>query len=248
MLHTLLIFTGLVAGIGITTVGPGGVLATVGLVQFTALTPAVIAGTIMTTNIANGVVGTAVYARSGHLKIPATRRLAGALTVTALVGTPIGVMANSAVTGRGFELILAAFLLLTAGLVWLRQIKSAGSGPAAQLPLWLLGALGLMVAGASGLLGVGGPVLSVPILIALGAQALPALAAAQVQSIVISSVGATGYLLAGAVDWQMALIIGVPQLLGVVIGWKIARVVPALFLTRGLITVLLVLVPILVFL
>ncbi|XBH20378.1 sulfite exporter TauE/SafE family protein [Jonesiaceae bacterium BS-20] len=248
MLTLLLMLVGLTAGIGITTVGPGGVLTTVGLVHLTTLSPAVIAGTVMTTNIANGLVGTTVYARSGHLKDHATRRLAKVLTGTAVLGTPAGVFLNTGLSNREFELILAVFLLAVAGLVWLRQRRAGVTTDGPQLRLGPLGVIGILVACASGLLGVGGPVLTVPILIALGVRVLPALAAAQVQSIVISTVGATGYLLAGAVDWTMVAVIGMPQLVGVVLGWKIARAVPSKVLTSGLIIVLVLLVPTLLFL
>lgn len=248
-MHTLLlVLVGLSAGIGITAVGPGGVLSTVGLVHLTALSPAVIAGTVMTTNIANGIVGTAAYARSGHLKVPTTRKLVGVLTLTALVGTPVGAALNAGLSDRDFKLILGFFLLIVAGLVWRRELaaKDNLSGTNTQHPqpkIAILIALGLIVAAVSGLLGVGGPVLTVPLLVAMGVPILPALAAAQVQSIVISTVGSASYIFTGAFDWKIALIIGIPQLIGVLAGWKIARAVPGTYLNRALIVVLLALAP-----
>jgi len=95
----------------------------------------------------------------------------------------------------------------------------------------------------SGLLGLGGPMLSVPLLLALGVEVLAALAAAQVQSIVIATVGTIGYAVHGSVDWALVLLIGLPVLLGVVVGWRIARALPTRTLRTVLVVVLLLLAP-----
>lgn len=68
--------------------------------------------------------------------------------------------------------------------------------------------------------------LTVPVLVACGVPVLSSLAAAQAQSVVIASVGTPGYLAQGVVSWSLALLIGIPELCGVLIGWKIAHAVP----------------------
>jgi uncharacterized membrane protein YfcA len=85
--------------------------------------------------------------------------------------------------------------------------------------------------------------LSVPLLLALGVGVLEALAAAQVQSIVIASVGTIGYALHGSVDWPLVGLIGLPELAGVIVGWRIARALPTRTLRGILIAVLLLLAP-----
>jgi uncharacterized membrane protein YfcA len=104
-------------------------------------------------------------------------------------------------------------------------------------------AVGVGVGLVSGLLGLGGPMLSVPLLLALGVEVLAALAAAQVQSIVIATVGTTGYALHGSVDWPLVVLIGLPVLVGVVVGWRIARALPTRTLRTVLVVVLLLLAP-----
>src|SRR3546814_1560815 len=69
--------------------------------------------------------------------------------------------------------------------------------------------------------------LSVPLLVAAGVPMLPALAVAQVQSVAGSGLGAIGYAVQGGIDWPMAIFVAVPQMVGVVVGWKVARAVPA---------------------
>jgi uncharacterized protein len=91
---------------------------------------------------------------------------------------------------------------------------------------WIALPLGLSVALISGLFGLGGQLLSVPLLISIGAPMLPALGAAQAQSIVIAGVGTIGYALRGAIAWPLVLVIGVPLLAGALAGWRIAHAVP----------------------
>jgi hypothetical protein len=68
---------GLIAGIGITAVGPGGVLVTIGLFALTGLSPAEVAGTAIVTHVATGAAGTAAYVRSGRLREASTPRSPG---------------------------------------------------------------------------------------------------------------------------------------------------------------------------
>lgn len=236
----LLAVIGLVGGVGIAAVGPGGVLPTIGLFVLTPLAPATVAGTAIATNIATGVVGTAAYTVSGQLRDPATRRTAWILAATALAGTPPGVVINGHVSSRSFGILLAVFSVAVAALVWLR---GRGSAVAARPRDAVVAGLGLAVGLASGLLGLGGPLLSVPLLIALGVEALAALAAAQAQSVVIATVGTVGYALSGRVDWALVLLIGLPELAGVLLGWRIARALPTRALRLVLIAALLALAP-----
>lgn len=234
---------GLVGGIGITAIGPGGVLPTIGLFALTDLTPAQVAGTAIVTHIATGVVATAAYWRSGHLRAPATRRTAAILAGSAVLGTPVGVGINDLVSPSGFGQALAVLLVVVAGLVWYRQRRTPHSASTTHPKQLTVALVGFAVACASGLVGVGGPMLTVPILIALGVGVLESLAAAQVQSIVIAGVGTVGYMSAGAIDWPLAVLVGVPELIGVLLGWKLARMLPTRVLQRALVVALLVLAP-----
>ncbi|MEU8801939.1 sulfite exporter TauE/SafE family protein [Spirillospora sp. NPDC048819] len=263
-----LVLVGLVAGVGITAVGPGGVLVTAGLFAVTALPPAQVAGTALVTNVATGVLGTAVYVRSGQLREPGTRRLAVLLAGGAVAGTPVGVLVNGMVTGRVFGVLLGVFVALVAVLVLRRGPagRAPSGGPPDALPgggvpgggvpgggvpgggvpglrAGVVVAAGAGVAAAGGMFGVGGPVLCVPLLVALGVPVLSALAAAQAQSVVIAGAGTAGYVPAGAVDWTLAAVVGVPELAGVLLGWVIARAVPAGALKAALVVTLLALAP-----
>lgn len=238
---------GLVAGVGITAIGPGGVLATIGLFALTALTPAQVAGTAIVTHVATGALATAAYTRSGHLRDPHTRRTALTLAAAAVVGTPLGVLINSVVSGQAFGIVLGVFSAGIAALVWYRDRRPRADPAGHHLRTGVVAAVGFGVAVASGLVGVGGPLLAVPLLVTLGAPVLSALAAAQVQSVVIAGVGTLGYLTAGAIDWPLAALVGIPELAGVLLGWVIARRLPARTLKYALIVSLIGLAPYLAF-
>lgn len=236
---------GLVGGVGISAVGPGGVLPTIGLFALTPLAPAAVAGTAIATNIGAGVAGTVAFAASGQLRDRATRRKAVLLAVAAVVGTPPGVLANTHVSKKLFGVLLGVFAVVVAVLVWQRGRREAAAGaargrhPSAGVVL----AVGVGVGLVSGLLGLGGPMLSVPLLLALGVELLAALAAAQVQSVVIATVGTIGYAVHGSVEWPLVALIGLPVLVGVVVGWRIAQALPTATLRTVLVVVLLLLAP-----
>jgi uncharacterized membrane protein YfcA len=228
-----LLLISLAAGIGISAVGPGGVFMTIGLYAFTDLPPPVVAGTAIVTHIGTGLVGTLAYLRSGQFRECATRRVALILCAITCIGLPIGIWINAHVSRQGFGVLLGLFAAAIGVLVWHRQRRphsqDTAQGPAAP-PDGLSALIGCCVAAGAALFGLGGPMICVPLLVATGMPMLPALAAAQAQSVVGSGLGTIGYALHGAIDWPMAVFIAVPQMLGVVIGCKVAHAVPA----RGL--------------
>lgn len=238
----LLVLCGLAGGVGITALGPGGVVPTLGLFTLTGLAPAEVAGTAMAVHLATGALAAAAFTRSGQLRGPETRRTALLLGGAALLGTPLGVQLNSAVSARGFGLLLATLAVAVAALVWWREHRPP-AGDLAHPPVPQVLGLGLAVAVASGTAGIGGPMLTVPLLIALGVPVLESLAAAQVQSVVIAGLGVLGYLGQGAVHGPLAAAVGVPALVGVLVGWRVAHALPTRRLKHALIVALLAVAP-----
>ena len=233
---------GFIGGIGITAIGPGGVLPTIGLFALTDLSPAQVAGTAIVTHVATGALGGMAYRRSGHLGSPGSRRTVRVLALTALVGTPLGILANDALSPRGFGLVLAVLVVcVAAALVLQRDRQPLTSGR--HVATGVLATIGVVVAVAAGIVGIGGPMLSVPLLIVCGSPVLDSLAAAQVQSVVIAGTGSVGYLIHGSIEWPIAALVGFPELAGVLIGWRLARVVPASVLKRVMVAALLALAP-----
>lgn len=229
---------------GVTALGPGGVLVTIGLFAFTHMSPARIAGTAMVTNFTIGMLAAAAYTRSGQFRERSTRRIAVILAATAVIGAPLGVVINRGVSSQAFGILLGVFV---AALVWYRDRHSAaGISHRNSTPITVM-ALGFGVATASGLVGVGGPVLAVPLLIALDMPMLSAIAAAQVQSVAIAGIGTLGYFAVGVIDWRLAAVIAIPELAGAFLGWIVARALPIRTLKYTLVVSLLGLAPYLIF-
>lgn len=241
---------GFVGGIGITAIGPGGVLPTIGLFALTDLSPAQVAGTAIVTHVATGALGALAYRRSGHLAGPGARRTVRVLALTALAGTPLGILANAVLSPRGFGIVLAVLVVGVAAALGLQRDRSPRTGQgqvSTRVPSHVAGAvaapIGLLVAVAAGIVGIGGPMLSVPLLVLGGTPMLDALAAAQVQSVVIAGTGSVGYLIHGSIEWPIAALVGLPELAGVLIGWRLARVVPPQTLKRVMVAALLAVAP-----
>lgn len=242
----LLVVLSLFAGVGITAVGPGGIFITIALVALTDLPPAVVVGTASATFIATGLVGAESYRRSGELDSRSSKRMAVVLCLTGLAGALVGVRLNAFIDESTFSILLGVFVSLTGILVFYRtRYGSDGDDFDVMTPGGTLGVAGIgaFVGISGGLLGVGGPVLAVPLLVAIGVPMLIAVGVAQVQSVFVAAFATAGYLAQNAVSWPLAVAIGIPELLGVVAGWKIAQSIDSKILTRVLAIVLLVLGP-----
>ncbi len=246
----LLALFGFAGGVGTTALGPGGVLVTIGLFLFSGLPPAAISGTAIATNVGSATLGTGAFARSGQLRGRETRRIAAVLIAAAVVGTPLGVLVNAHISGGAFGILLGICVAAIGVLLFVRERQrraasapgasaTSASAPTAAAPTArptrahdampapsIVLPLGLAVALVSGLFGLGGQLLSVPLLISIGAPMLPALGAAQAQSIVIAGIGTVGYAIRGAIAWPLVLVVGVPLVVGALVGWRLTQTVP----------------------
>jgi len=242
-----LVAVAFLAGIGITAIGPGGIFLTVALFVSLPASPATVAGTASATFVATGALGSAAYVRSGEFASAPAREMAAVLSAASVAGALAGTRLNLRVSEATFGALLAAFVALVGAVILYREV--VGVAPANRVgttPLrrrLLLSGVGFGVGVAGGLLGVGGPVLAVPVLVVLGVPMLVGVAVAQVQSVFLSGFATVGYAWAGAVSWPLVVLVGVPQLLGAVVGWRLAHAVPAGRLRVALGGVLLVLAP-----
>ncbi|ESP88298.1 sulfite exporter TauE/SafE family protein [Candidatus Halobonum tyrrellensis] len=232
---------GFLAGVGITAIGPGGVFVTVAL-ALTAAPPAVVAGTGGATNIAAGLLGTVAYIHSGELRTDRGLHTAAALAGPGVVGALVGARVNATISAAVFSVVLGVVVVLAGGLTYYREwddTRADGSiDPSSRLGALVVGAVGFAVGVPGGLLGVGGPVLAVPLLVALGVPLLPAVAAAQVGSVFVAVPATAAYLQAGAVSLPLVAVVGGPELLGILVGWWVARRVDPGALKRVLAVVL----------
>lgn len=225
----LLVGIAFLAGIGCTTLGPGGIFTTIALYTFTPVPSSTVAGTAHLTFIGVGLLGSVAYVRSGELVIGDNVKMAVVLSLSSILGALGGAGINVYVSRDLYGVLLGGFAAVTGLIIIYRERSTSlpefGIDMTTLTGLVLLGALGLGLGVLSGLLGVGGPVIAVPVLVILGVPMLAALAVAQVQSIFIATFATAGYALNGAVSIELALLVGIPQLVGAFVGWRIAHYV-----------------------
>lgn len=230
-----------VAGVGNTGVGVGGVFVTAALYVFTDLPSEVVAGTALATFAATGALGGYSYVRSGELTGEG-RTLAATLGAGSGIGVLAGVLLNDWLPTATVEVLFGVAIVVVGVVIAYREV--CGLEPRIDLdPECTTGrlafaAIGLGVGLVSGLLGIGGLAVVVPALVLLGVPLLVTIGVGQVVSGLLSLVGAVGFALRGAVSPALAVTVGIPQLAGVVVGWKTAHYAPEHLLTLGLAGVL----------
>ncbi|HET7323456.1 MAG TPA: TSUP family transporter, partial [Halococcus sp.] len=117
----VLVVIAVLAGVGITTIGPGGIFLTIALYALTPLTPGTIAGTAQTTFIATGIVGTLMYIKSGELTNDTNLTVTAVLSATSIVGALCGALVNAHVSRALFGILLGALASFTGLLILYRE-------------------------------------------------------------------------------------------------------------------------------
>jgi uncharacterized membrane protein YfcA len=212
-------------GVGtlIGAVGIGGVLLIPALAAFAALPIHAAMATSLFTFIFTGIVGTLMFQRRGSIDWRVTRPvLLGALPCAFA-----GAWGNSVAHPATLALILASIIIF-AGVytlaAWHGLRRPAFDGRQQAQQLLLLG-VGAVAGFGSGMTGVGGPVLSVPLMVWCGFPLLTSIGASQVIQIVAAASGTAGNLKYGTVNFSIAAAIMLLLIPGVLLGVRIAHAV-----------------------
>lgn len=209
--------------------GVGGVLMVSYLALFAGLTIHQAAATSLFTFLFTGILGTWLYQRRGSIDW----KISLPVCAAALVCGFLGAAAAAVVDPRPLALIIALVIVFAGLYVFLPQRASSeprnGRSPGET---WLLAAVGAASGFGSGFSGAGGPLFSVPIMVILRYAPLTAVATSQVLQIVAATSGSLENFRHGFIDFKVALLVAVFELLGVVAGVRLAHVASALFLRR----------------
>lgn len=227
----MLIAVAVLVGILIGAVGVGGILLIPALNLLAPLPIQSAMATALFTFIFTGIVGSWLFQRRGSIDWQLTIPLC---VGGALFGV-VGAWANSMLDAQLLTVILAVLIVL-AGLYTMFSGANRQTGPFAQMPrmrMLLLFGVGAVTGFGSGLTGVGGPALSVPIMVVLGFPALLSIGASQVIQILAAMSGSVGFLLQGSIDLRLAALLTVFEILGVFAGVQLAHAVDARLLRRG---------------
>ena len=218
-------FVGLLIG----TVGVGGVLMVSFLALFGGLTIHQAAATSLFTFLFTGIVGTWLYQRRGSIDWRISVPVCGAALVFGFSGAAVAAIIDP----RPLAIIIA-FVIIAAGVyifIPQRAIALRRDGRGRREPL-LLASVGAASGFGSGFSGAGGPLFSVPLMVILGYVPLTAVATSQVLQIVAATSGSIVNLRQSFIDFRIASLVTIFELLGVIAGVRLAHVASALVLRR----------------
>lgn len=183
----------------------GGFIAVPTMRLFFGIAPGVVAGTSLVFVLANSLAGSIGYLRSGLVN----RRIALLLAVSAIPGSIAGVVILRYVSAPAFDVAYGTFIvLMIASLVWrARHVAQLERAPAWTTRLAVLTvSIGIVVGFLSSFFGIGGGLIVVPFML-LVMHVPPKIAAATSIIFITCStpVGVVTHLVAGDIDWALAL-------------------------------------------
>ena len=214
-------------GVGtlIGAVGIGGILLIPALTAFAGLGIHEAMATALFTFIFTGITGTLLFQRRGSIDWRVTVPVCAGALLFAFLGAWAN--AHTSATALGFAL---AGIIIFAGVYTLTSWREARVAALSQRPAaqrMLLTGIGATAGFGSGLTGVGGPALSVPLMVLFGFPALTAIGTSQVIQIIAALSGTLGNLKFGAINFPLAAWITLLEIAGVFAGAHIVHAVNA---------------------
>lgn len=218
---TTLAFIAFFVGLLIGTVGIGGILLIPAITAFTGMDTRQAMATALFSFIFTALIGTYLFHRRNSIDW----LIAIPICIGAVLFGYLGALANSALSVQWLNIALSLVIIFAGGYVLLpgRNAKPFTFDRRSRSHVALLFGIGGSVGFVSGLTGVGGPVLSVPIMVVLGFQPLTAIATGQVIQVAAAGSGTIGNLVHGVIDFKAASWLTVVQLGGLIIGVRFAH-------------------------
>lgn len=226
----LLVAVAFLVGALIGAVGIGGILLIPALSAFAGLTIHQAMATALFTFLFTGLLGTWMFQKRGSIDW----RLAVPVCAAAAVFAFFGAWANSRLQAPALTAILSGIIIF-AGVYTLASWHGAprpvlDGNPRGQRVL--LAGIGAFSGFGSGLTGVGGPALSVPVMVLFGFSTLPTIGVSQVIQILAAASGTAANLQYGSIDFRVAALVTVFEVAGVVLGVRIVHAVNTRLLRR----------------
>jgi uncharacterized membrane protein YfcA len=226
----VLLLIAFAVGALIGAVGVGGILLIPALAAFGRLGMHEAMATALFTFTFTGITGTLLFQRKGSIDW----RITVPVCAGALLFAFLGAWLNSRMRPQLLGLLLAAVIIF-AGIYTLASWRPANRAafdrrPGAQQAL--LAGIGSVAGFGSGLTGVGGPALSVPLMVLFGFPALASIGTSQVIQIIAAISGTLGNLKYGAINFALAVPVTCAEVVGVFFGAALAHAVNQLVLRR----------------
>ncbi len=181
-------------------------------------------GTSLVTFTVAGIIATVIYGRRSAIDW----RSAALTSAGSIIGGPIGAKLSVWLPERIVSGCFAAFLLLTGvTTLWRRSSPEFEDSDAPQIGSFALIACGISVGVGSGLTGIGGPAILVPLLLLLRLPSSVAVGISQPNAIAASASGAVGHLIFGRIDVPLAVFLSLVAGAGVAVGSVIHKRIAA---------------------
>ncbi|MEM1650432.1 MAG: sulfite exporter TauE/SafE family protein [Sulfolobales archaeon] len=239
MLELLAPLIALLAGILGSMFGLGGGFLMVPLLNIAGVSMKIAVGTSAAAIFFNAISATIAYARYGYIAY----RAGLLISITASVSAYVGALLTRYIDVDTLRIIFGAILILVAIRVASTREKS-GSSQLHKAIQWdiktyatLLGG-GILAGLASGLLGVGGGVVNVPLLTHLGAAMHVAVATSSMAITLTSVSSAVTHYTLGNIDMVLLALLVPMLIIGAQVGARIARRTRSQTLRRGFAVVL----------
>ena len=223
----LLLASGFV-GFLIGAVGVGGILLIPALVALAGLTPHQASATALFTFLFTGLLGTVLFQRRGSIDW----RQAATVCAGAMIFSYLGAMASSVVEDSSLMRVIAALIIFAGAYIFIPAKKELPVAKnATRFPLLI--AIGATAGFGSGFSGAGGPLFSVPLMMVSGFSPLLTIGTSQVLQIVSATSGSIANLRYGDIQWALVTWITIGELVGVVVGARLAHAMDSRTLKRG---------------
>lgn len=208
----------LLIGISVGVSGYGGFLVPILLVVVLGMDPRSAVAHGLISFVVPGLIGAWLYWRKQNRP---SMRVVLALCAGTVPGVLVGRVISVALPEVVLQ-VLVALLVAAAGISMLVRRRRAARTPGAAVSRSRL-AVAAVIAGflagiVSVLAGVGGPLVTVPVLVAMGAELAPAVGAALLNSVFNVALGAGALADLVHIDWPVLVVITLAQLVGMPIG------------------------------
>lgn len=220
----LLFLLSIVIGVIVGLTGMGGILAIPAIILLAKASPHAAMATALASFLLTGIIGTLNFRAMGVLE----RKNWMPLCLGGLPFTFAGAWLNACFPASLLLFLLGCIIIL-AGVSALHAWRAfsginVNASPRRSL---IIAAVGAGAGLAAGLTGAGGPVLSIPVLIALGLPPFPAVVSGMPFQLATSVAGSAGNILRGQIDFTLLIPVAVAIAAGVVSGNRIAPHIPA---------------------
>ncbi|MFQ6054854.1 MAG: sulfite exporter TauE/SafE family protein [Methanosarcinales archaeon] len=216
----IILLFGIAIGTTIGMIGNGGVVLILFFMNFKNLNINTAMGTALATFIGTGILGTIVYNHKNHVDW----KSGILLSITGIFGAFIGTKIGVSILEKTLNTVFAIFLLILSIFTIIRgKYNNININLINRFNNNIIIAIGFFAGIASGLFGIGGPAIVVPLLINIGFPMLVAVGTSQLDCLFASLSGAISHALHGYINYKIAILAGSGELIGIVIGWKLAN-------------------------